>query len=163
MNKVFNHWFAAVAAMIMAASALYTLNSCSDEQLIADEATVVSTAQQIAAAPVYHISIPANLNGEQAQSRAIAFEDDYAHAKFTDTDNLYLYNQTKKAWAHDGTAFIALRPTFISPDNQSCIFETDKLKFANGAIIESGDTIRLFYNMSKPDLESDSYFDYAEG
>ena len=93
-------------------------------------------------ARTYSVNIAANIDGDEAQTRAVTFggTDDAptATGRFETTEPIYVYNQTKGAML-SGT----LHPSGISTDGKHC-----QLTGTLTGTVDAGDKLTLVYNMN---------------
>ncbi len=120
------------------------LTACSNEDNI-----TTSEQQPAAAARTYQVSIPATLEGDAAQTRAVNINGTNITATFNDTEGVYAFNVTKNAILTG-----SLQPTNISTDGKSC-----QLTGTLTGTIEEGDELKLMYNINviSDDTDVDNY------
>lgn len=127
---------------------------------------VPSTETPEAPVVVYHMSIPASFD---AQTKGVTFDVDGIHisTQFETTDKIYVYNETKDAFARDASDSYnlqALSPSAISGSKTSCALTGDLTFFDDNddpVTVEVGDTYSLFYQMNEPNTYSNPVFDYT--
>ena len=132
-----NYIFSLALALLMGTMAL-SLTACSSED------NIVNNTQQPAQGEVrtYTVSIPATFSGDEAQTRAVTFDNSgtppTATGSFETTENIYVYNETKAALL-SGT----LHPSDISADKKHC-----QLAGTLTGTIDASDKLTLVYNMN---------------
>ena len=132
-----NYIFSLALALLMDTMAL-SLTACSSED------NIVNNTQQPAQGEVrtYTVSIPATFSGDEAQTRAVTFDNSgtppTATGSFETTENIYVYNETKAALL-SGT----LHPSDISADKKHC-----QLAGTLTGTIDASDKLTLVYNMN---------------
>ena len=150
-------------------AAVFTLALCGCnrvDNLESNEKTVTPT--------VYHLSIQASMD---SQTKGVTFDPDglSISTQFKTTDNVYIYNETKKAMARyldenwDGVYNeekylpTAIHPSNISASGSGCTLEGE-LSFWkwdgsdwNSVAVGNNDTYSLFYQMNYP-----QYYDYYD-
>lgn len=128
-------------------------------------------------AMIYHINIRAGFN---PQTKGVSFGSDGATitTQFATTDNVYVYNETKKAFARTRTnaitaPLISLHPRNISGayceligDLTFYIWDDSLGEFGEWTpiAVEDGDSYSLFYQMNLPSEGSSMFplFDYSD-
>ncbi|MBO7588330.1 MAG: hypothetical protein J6T18_02765 [Bacteroidaceae bacterium] len=107
---------------------------------------------------VYHLNIQA---GFDPLTKAVTFGDDGVTITtgFEVTDCIYVYNETKQAFARAGSGdYIVLHPSFISDSGTSCTLSGDlsfytwdetETQWAN-VLVEETDTYALYYQLNLP-------------
>jgi hypothetical protein len=128
-------------------------------------------------AMIYHINIRTGFN---PQTKGVSFGSDGATitTQFATTDNIYIYNETKKAFARTLTnnitaPLISLHPSNISGayceligDLTFYIWDDSLGEFGEWTpiTVEDGDSYSLFYQMNLPSEGSSMFplFDYSD-
>ena len=132
-----NYIFSLALALLMGTMTM-SLTACSSEDIVANN------TQQPAQGEVrtYTVSIPATFSGDEAQTRAVTFDNSgtppTATGSFETTENIYVYNETKAALL-SGT----LHPSDISADKKHC-----QLAGTLTGTIDASDKLTLVYNMN---------------
>ena len=143
----------------MAIMALAAMTACTSEDSIND----VKQPEEVTA-PTYSVCIKASFGGD-AQTRAVSFEGTTSSSTFQASEQVYVYNATRKQVMlnAEGTAAGCLTPTNISADGKSC----DLTGTLTGSAITATDQLLLMYNLNDvyPGNVSDklrqySYFRY---
>lgn len=121
---------------------------------------------------VYHLNIQAALT---PQTKAVEFSSDGTSVTtmFEESDCVYVYNETKGAFARVASGnLIALHPSAIT-SNTSCtlagelsfyVWDDGHNQWALVTDISENDTYALFYQLNNPDSRpsNNPYFDYVE-
>ena len=121
---------------------------------------------------VYHLNIQA---GFDPLTKAVTFGDDGVTITtgFEGTDFIYVYNETKQAFARTGSGdYIVLHPSFISDSGTSCTLSGDlsfytwdetETQWAN-VLVEETDTYALYYQLNLPGsgYSMNPSFDYED-
>ena len=136
----------AFLATSMVVSGLTACSSSDDS--IAEEPTPVVNPTQT---NVHQVRIHATMGGD-AQTRAVNFDGTTSYSIFQTTEEVYVYNVTKKTML-SGT----LSPTNISEDGKSCDL-TGELT----GTIEANDELRLFYNFNNYSTTNDLYYNHFD-
>ena len=105
------------------------LMACGNEDNITNE------QQPAAQAQVYHVCIPASI-GDDAQTRAVSFDNTTCTSTFSTTEKVYVYNKSKSTMLTGN-----LSPTNLSNENKNCDLTGD----LTGTFSE-GDELWLLYN-----------------
>ena len=132
-----NYIFSLALALLMGTMTM-SLTACSSEDIVANN------TQQPAQGEVrtYTVSIPATFSGDEAQTRAVTFDNSgtppTATGSFETTENIYVYNETKGTLL-SGT----LHPSDISADKKHC-----QLAGTLTGTIDASDKLTLVYNMN---------------
>lgn len=127
------------------------LTACTNEDIATGEQPTPA-----AEARTYTVNIAANIGGDEAQTRAVTFDNSAtpptATGRFETTEPIYVYNQTKGAML-SGT----LHPSDISDDGKHC-----QLAGTLTGTVDAGDKLTLAYNMNYYDAGDLLYclFDY---
>lgn len=120
---------------------------------------------------VYHFSLKATTN---PNTKGVSFDDDGIHitTQFKSTDKIYIYNETRDAFARDASDSYKLKTLELSDiSGNSCTLTGEDLAFYvwNGESFESvdiydGDTYTFFYQMNVPAYigETSPFFDYSD-
>lgn len=122
---------------------------------------------------VYHMSIPASFG---AQAKSVTFDADGSSitTQFETTDKIYVYNETKGAFARSADGEHLLSYLQPSTSGSSCTLTGDlsfyRLNSSDeweSVTVEAGDTYSLFYQMNDPDYYYSSSvpiprFDYSQ-
>ena len=136
------------ALTIAAALALFT-TACSNEDLIVEQPKTPANE-----APVYHFNIPANMGNE---TRGVTLGNNTATSTFETTDEIFVYNVTKNAWAKAGGGFYdkfaSLQPSALENEGKSCTLTGDLSFYTfdplnpgwTAVAIEASDTYNLYY------------------
>ena len=158
---------------VFAVLALAGLASCNS-----DDDFVAQSKEQQPQAPVYNVSIPAQM-GDDSGTKALVFDGESGiSAKFENNDSVYVFNETKRVFAcrydDDKGDYVpcALKPSGISADGKACKL-TGLLCFYRynepndeweAVTVDESDTYSLFYNMNYVNLEHPEYssFDYDD-
>lgn len=140
-----------LGALAIAAALTAGFTACtSDDNIIGDE----PINEQPGAVKTYQVSIPATMPSDE-QTRAVEFGDDgtTCTSRFYDSERVYVYNVTTSTILGG-----ALQPTNISEDGKHCDLTGDLT-----GTINSGDDLRLFYNLNyySPGNTSDTNFSYG--
>lgn len=132
-----NYIISLASALLMGTMAL-SLTACSSEDNIANNTQQPAQGE----ARTYTVSIPATFSGDEAQTRAVTFDNSgtppTATGSFETTENIYVYNETKAALL-SGT----LHPSDISADKKHC-----QLAGTLTGTIDASDKLTLVYNMN---------------
>lgn len=132
-----NYIISLASALLMGTMAL-SLTACSSEDNIANNIQQPAQGE----ARTYTVSIPATFSGDEAQTRAVTFDNSgtppTATGSFETTENIYVYNETKAALL-SGT----LHPSDISADKKHC-----QLAGTLTGTIDASDKLTLVYNMN---------------
>ena len=143
-----------LSALTIAAT-LATVNmACSNEDLAIEQQPEAATPT--AQAPVYHFNIPANMGNE---TRGVTLGNNTATSTFETTDEIFVYNVTKNAWAKVGgdfyDGFASLQPSTLENEGKSCtltgdlsFYTFDPLNPSSGwtaVAIDATDTYNLYY------------------
>ena len=137
-----NYIFSLALALLMGTMTM-SLTACSSED------NIVNNTQQPAQGEVrtYTVSIPATFSGDEAQTRAVTFDNSgtppTATGSFETTENIYVYNETKGTLL-SGT----LHPSDISADKKHC-----QLAGTLTGTIDASDKLTLVYNMNSFNTE----------
>ena len=118
---------------------------------------------------VYHLNIQASMD---PQTKGVTFGTDGESITtgFEDTDCIYVYNETKLAFARNATGdFTVLHPADISSSGKSCKLSGDlSFYFWNGSEwenvpVDKTDTYALYYQLNSPGTgySTTPIFDYA--
>ena len=132
-----NYIISLASALLMGTMAL-SLTACSSEDNIANNTQQPAQGE----ARTYTVSIPATFSGDEAQTRAVTFDNSgtppTATGSFETTENIYVYNETKGTLL-SGT----LHPSDISADKKHC-----QLAGTLTGTIDASDKLTLVYNMN---------------
>lgn len=113
-------------------------------------------------APVYHFSIPASI-GNEANTKAVNIGEASITSTFLTTDEIFVYNVTKNAWAREGDfiydKFTPLHPADLKNDDKSCTLSGDLSFYTydpsnsqwTPVEIEQSDTYNLYYKAAAND------------
>lgn len=114
---------------------------------------------------VYHMSIPAFFD---AQTKGVTFDETTASTQFETTDKIYVYNETKGAFARDASNGYKLSYLQPTSEGSSCTLEGDLSFFALNASdeweivdIEGTDKYSLYYQMNDPNYSGGPNFDFT--
>ena len=120
---------------------------------------------------VYHLNIQASMD---PQTKGVTFGTDGKSVTtgFEDTDCIYVYNETKLAFARNATGdFTVLHPADISASGKSCKLSGDLSFFFwdesesewESVSVEETDTYALYYQLNNPGTGSSTtpIFDYS--
>lgn len=127
------------------------LTACTNEDIATGEQPTPA-----AEARTYTVNIAATIGSDEAQTRAVTFDNSAtpptATGRFETTEPIYVYNQTKGAML-SGT----LHPSGISTDGKHC-----QLAGTLTGTVDAGDKLTLAYNMNYYDAGDLLYclFDY---
>ena len=140
-----------LGALAIAAALTAGFTACtSDDNIIGNE----PITEQPGTVKTYQVSIPATMP-DDATTRAVEFGDDgtTSTSRFQTTEAVYVYNVTTSTILGG-----ALQPTNISEDGKHCDLTGDLT-----GTINSGDDLRLFYNLNyySPGNTSDTNFSYG--
>lgn len=131
----------------MAIMALAAMTACTSEDSIND----VKQPEEVTA-PTYSVCIKASFGGD-AQTRAVSFEGTTSSSTFQASEQVYVYNATRKQVMlnAEGTAAGSLTPTNISADGKSC----DLTGTLTGTITAT-DQLLLMYNLNEVEDGNDN-------
>ena len=130
------------------------MTACTNDDNITSE----NQNPQNTEARTYSVNIAASIGGDEAQTRAVTFDNSAtpptATGRFETTEPIYVYNQTKGAML-SGT----LHPSDISSDGKHC-----QLTGTLTGTVDAGDKLTLAYNMNYYDAGDILYcfFDYNQ-
>lgn len=137
------NYIISLALALLMGTMTMSLTACSSED------NIVNNTQQPAQGEVrtYTVSIPATFSGDEAQTRAVTFDNSgtppTATGSFETTENIYVYNETKGTLL-SGT----LHPSDISADKKHC-----QLAGTLTGTIDASDKLTLVYNMNSFNTE----------
>ena len=124
--------------LFLAILVITAMTACTND----DNITPENQNPQNAEARTYTVNIAANIGGDEAQTRAVTFDNSAtpptATGRFETTEPIYVYNQTKGAML-SGT----LHPSGISTDGKHC-----QLTGTLTGTVDAGDKLTLVYNMN---------------
>ena len=161
---------------VVAVLALVGLASCNSDDDYAELSMAQQESDPAPQAPVYSVSIPAQM-GAESGTKALVFDGAGSlSARFDSSDRVYVYNETQQAFAcrfdQDKKDYVpcTLSPSDISADGMSCTL-TGQLSFYRydydakeweALTVDGSDTYSLYYNMNCVELENpeNSGFDY---
>lgn len=118
---------------------------------------------------VYHISIPASFD---VQAKSVTFNPDGSSisTQFETTDKIYVYNETKGAFARSADGEHLLSYLQPSTSGSSCTLEGDLAFYKNNGDawniveVEASDTYSLYYQMNEPNssfVDNTPRFNYS--
>ena len=139
-----NYIFSLALALLMGTMTM-SLTACSSED------NIVNSAQQPAQGEVhtYTVSIPATIGGDEAQTRAVAFDNSGSTpaitTKFVEDEKVYVYNNTTPALLG---GYLVVKN--VSADMKSC-----ELQGQLTGTINPDDEVVLYYNLNVINSPSD--------
>lgn len=147
MKKIF--YIIAILALGLTACTKNEIQAPADEPVAAE-------------VPVYHFSIPASI-GNGADTKAVNIDEASITSTFLTTDEIFVYNVTKNAWAKVGgnfyDGFASLQPSTLENEGKSCTL-TGNLSFYTfdplnpgwtAVAIDATDTYNLYYKAAAND------------
>lgn len=170
---------------VVAVLALAGLASCNSDDDYAELSKAQQETDPAPQAPVYSVSIPAQMGAEfipaqmgaESGTKTLVFDGAGSlSARFDSSDRVYVYNETQQAFAcridedKKGHVPCTLSPSDISADGMSCTL-TGQLSFYRydyhadeweALTVDGSDTYSLYYNMNYVELDNpeNSAFDY---
>lgn len=144
------------ALTIAAALTLFTI-ACSNEDLFIEQPKASANE-----APVYHFNIPANM-GNGNETRGVTLGESTVTSTFETTDEIFVYNVTKNAWAKVGgnfyDKFASLQPSTLENEGKSCTLTGDLSFYTfdplnpgwTAVAIDATDTYNLYYKAAAND------------
>ena len=147
--KRIQHPFALMVLLSLGLAACIKNELPSPEEPKPEEPAVI-----VPEAVTYHVTIPAELGADAAQTKAVEFGDgNTINSKFSETERIYVYNVSKSVFAcGNADDLLHLSPTNLSANAHNCTL-TGNLTFHNGATpvtVEEPDTYCLFYQLNAP-------------
>lgn len=90
--------------------------------------TACNGEEMITKAPVYHFCLPAAMDNDSDTKEVVFDGETSVTSTFLSTDDIFVYNVTKNAWAREGNKFASLHPSAIEDEGKSCTL-TGNLSF----------------------------------